>query len=59
VISQYCLAHKLNPIQMKKFFKEIDWRIDYYFVYFLYNSNKVHRYHRYMIDKWGARYTGK
>ena len=50
---------KLNPIQMKKFFKEIEWRIDYYFVIFLYNPNKVHRYHRYMIDKWGTRYTGK
>jgi len=42
---------------MKKFFKELDWIWDYYFVYFLYNSNKVHRYHWYMKKKWGPRYT--
>jgi hypothetical protein len=42
---------------MKKFFKELEWRWDYYFLYFLFNPNKVHRYHEYMTKKWGERYT--
>jgi uncharacterized membrane protein len=42
---------------MKKFLKELDWKWDYYFVVFLYNPNKVHRYHLYMAKKWGRRYT--
>jgi hypothetical protein len=42
---------------MKKFLRELDWKWDYYFVIFLYNPNKVDRYHLYMINKWGRRYT--
>lgn len=45
--------------KLKQFLTEIDWRFDYYFVIFLYNPNKVNRYHRYMIEKWGDRYTGE
>ena len=40
---------------MKKFLKEVEFKFDYYFVIFLYNSSKVHRY---MSDKWGSKYTG-
>jgi hypothetical protein len=43
---------------MRKFLKELDWKFDYYFVIFLYNPNKSNRYHKYMTDKWGSRYTG-
>ena len=38
---------------MKKFLKKLDWIIDYYFVYFLYNGNKQDRYFDYMKKKWG------
>jgi hypothetical protein len=38
---------------MNKLFKRINWSIDYYFVIFLYNPNKVHRYTKYMEDRWG------
>jgi hypothetical protein len=37
--------------------KNIEWFLDLYVVYFLYNSNKISRYHRYMIHKYGTRYT--
>ena len=36
---------------MKKFFKKIEWIIDYYLVYFLYNVNKLYRYDEYMKNK--------
>jgi hypothetical protein len=42
---------------MRKFLKELEWKIDYYLVIFLYNPNKTYRYHKYMTDKWGTRYT--
>jgi hypothetical protein len=42
---------------MKNLLKELDWIFDFYFVIFLYNPNKVSRYHRYMQRKWGRRYT--
>ena len=42
---------------MKNLITELSWRCDYYFVIFLYNPNKVHRYHHYMIKKWGKRYS--
>lgn len=45
--------------RLKKFLMEIDWRWDYYFVIFLFSPKKVNRYHRYMIEKWGERYTGE
>ena len=41
---------------MKKFLKDLEWKWDYYFVIFLYNPNKVHRYDAYMTKKWGDRY---
>jgi hypothetical protein len=41
---------------MKKIFKWVEWKFDFYFTYFLYNPNKRFRYHRYMIKKWGDRY---
>ena len=41
---------------MKKFLERLDWIIDFYFVIFLYNPHKVHRYHEYMTKKWGDRY---
>jgi hypothetical protein len=42
---------------MKNLITELSWKWDYYFVIFLYNPNKVHRYHHYMIKKWGKRYS--
>ena len=42
---------------MKRFLKELEWKWDLYFVIFLYNSHKVHRYDAYMKHKWGKRYT--
>lgn len=38
---------------MKKILKKLDWCIDYYFVWMLYNGNKYHRYIEYMEKKWG------
>jgi len=43
----------------KRFFKEVEWRFDYYIAYMLYSPNKRFRYHRYMLDKWGDRYKNK
>lgn len=37
--------------------KNIEWLMDLYIVYFLYNPNKKMRYHKYMIGKYGTRYT--
>lgn len=37
---------------MKKILKKIDWIWDYYFLYFLYNGNKQHRYREYIERKW-------
>jgi hypothetical protein len=42
---------------MKKYLKELEWKWDFYFVIFLYNPHKVHRYDAYMRKKWGKRYT--
>ena len=42
---------------MKKIIKKIDWIIDYYFVYFLYNGNKTHRYIEYMEKKYTQMYS--
>jgi hypothetical protein len=44
---------------MKKYIKELEYKIDYYLVIFLYNPNKVDRYHQYMTKKWGTKYTGE
>ena len=41
---------------MKKFLTRLDWIFDFYFAYFLYGPTKVHRYHKYMKDKWGEKY---
>ena len=37
--------------------KKLAWIIDYYFLYFLYNPNKIETYHKMMRAKWGDRYT--
>ena len=42
---------------MKRFLTELEWKWDLYFVIFLYNSHKVHRYDAYMKHTWGKRYT--
>jgi hypothetical protein len=39
---------------MRKVIKKLDWIFDYYFVYFLYGSNKQQRYIDYMKNKWGT-----
>lgn len=39
--------------------KTFSFLFDFYIVYFLYSSKKLHRYHRYMISKWGDRYSNK
>ena len=40
-------------ISGKKFFKKLEFWFDLYFVYFLYNGNKTHKYYEYMNKKWG------
>lgn len=37
---------------MKKFKAKLEWIWDYYFGYFFYNGNKLHRYFDYMCDKY-------
>jgi hypothetical protein len=32
---------------------KLEWYIDYYFTYFLYNGNKQHRYFNHMEQKYG------
>jgi hypothetical protein len=44
---------------MKKLLKNIDWVFDYYIGYFLTNGNKINRYHKFMLQKWGDRYKKK
>lgn len=38
---------------LKRVIKKIDWLWDIYFVYFLYNTKKLDRYHAYLRKKWG------
>jgi len=38
---------------MVKFKMKLEWYIDYYFTYFLYNGMKHDRYFRYMESKYG------
>jgi len=40
----------------KNILKLIEWKIDLYLFYFLYNPFKRYRYHRYMLGKWGDKY---
>ena len=35
-----------------RFLKKLEWMIDYYLVYFLYNEKKRNRYHKYMKSKY-------
>ena len=42
---------------MKKFLFNLGWIIDYYLIYFLYNTRKIQRYHNYMTLKYGKKYT--
>lgn len=37
---------------MKKILNKIEWIIDYYFLWMLYNGNKTHKYIEYMNNKW-------
>ena len=37
---------------MKKIAEKLEWIFDYYIAYFLYNPNKIDRYHNYLNDKW-------
>jgi hypothetical protein len=37
----------------------IDWIFDYYIAYFTYKTDKLDRYHNYMIQKWGKKYTDR
>jgi len=38
---------------MKRFKMKLEWYLDYYFVYFLFNGMKHHRYFTYMESKYG------
>jgi len=38
---------------MKIFKMKLEWYIDYYFSYFLYNGSKQHKYFTYMEEKYG------
>jgi hypothetical protein len=44
---------------MKRFFKQLEWVFEYYFVYFLFKPDKLHRYHYFMRKKWGDKYCTK
>lgn len=44
---------------MKKILTKIEWIFDYYFAWMTYNGYKLHKYHKYMVNKWGERYTKK
>lgn len=37
--------------------KKLEWILDYYLVYLLYNEKKLHHYNQYMTKKWGSKYT--
>ena len=37
---------------INRIINKLDWIWDYYFVYFLYNGNKMDRYYEYMNKKW-------
>lgn len=39
-----------------KILQTIEWTWDFYVSRFLYNERKLHRYHRYMIQRWGEKY---
>ncbi len=41
---------------MKKILQWLDYRWDYYFVYFLYNGMKHEKYFDYMSMKWGDKW---
>ena len=41
---------------LNKIIRKLDWIWDYYFVYFLYNGNKIDRYYEYMKNKWGKKW---
>jgi hypothetical protein len=47
--------HGARWISWRKALRRLDWIIDYYFVYLLYNDHKVDEYDDYMRNKWGAR----
>jgi hypothetical protein len=47
------MGDKLKTI--KKYFKTVEYWFDYYFVYFLYNGNKIDKYYEYMEKKWGGK----
>ena len=38
---------------IKKELRRLDWIHDYYFVYFLYKTEKINQYYEYMNNKWG------
>jgi hypothetical protein len=42
---------------MKKLRFNIQWLIDYYLIYFLYNDRKIKAYHHYMTRRYGNKYT--
>ena len=52
------LNHQKNLVKLKKqkmvskILKKLDWIWDYYFVYFMYNGNKLNKYNDYMKNKW-------
>lgn len=37
---------------MEKIRTKLEWVLDYYLVYFLYNPNKIERYYKFLNDKW-------
>ncbi len=37
---------------MKKITAKLEWILDYYLVYFLYNTNKIEKYNNYLRNKW-------
>lgn len=41
---------------MKNFWKALEYNFDYYFVYFLYKTEKIDRYHDWMKNKWPDKY---
>ena len=44
---------------MKKIINNLHWILDYYFLYFIYNANKINKYDEYMVKRWGNKYLNK
>lgn len=47
--------HGARWASLRRALRRLDWTIDYYFIYLLYNDHKLDEYDDYMKKKWGDR----